>query len=1054
MGQRIIDLDDPEEKGFIDLDEETQAPNPQARQPAAPTAGLPPRPEEMGILEGIPASIGEQFQMGKEAFMQPAPGEEAGLLKRAGVFGTRLLGELGMVTSPGAPLFRLLENIARTGVRPIVAGSPGMRDDTQSQQQASANVSNILNLSERQQRPTTGNPQIDFAADIISGFVPIEVALLTAVRANRFFRLGNRAAGLRQIAEEAGTEAAIQVKNKLRPAATAEQKMFPQAPERLFTREVPETIPTGAPPFKGTTQAQVRQFMQTKEAFPLVPERIFGPGARDFLEEGKEMVSRGTRMADAGSERLARKAVDEADEWLQLAKAQKADPETAAAAQRIRQQSEAPTPGHTPPVIDPSDAVRPEQLQVLRTMAGKLGADDEMLVEMSTQLLGKAVPETQKDFRILVKILRRREKLAPGERLAFNPSDMPSERGAVKRLFRGEFEAGFLDLRSSLSVLKKQGPAGTELAAMIRRTEDGAEIAAGKLIDSYEQIVKGLSGEDKQLIRRFLDLGEEVPPRLTEKALGIRGVLDDTGRAAVDAGVMIRGESGELLPFALRENFFPHNLNIKRVLKQRKMIQAHLVKTGSAGNLDEAAEVLNNYIARQGVRRFGNLEYARKVDLPEGFYNTDLDSAIKTYLYRSSRRLEEIETFGQNDEAAWALISRTGTEGGDVRLATEVFQRFRGISRDTRGAEHVSRLVRAAQVPLLAFAQILNLSQSALTALRTTNRATAHALLRTMVNPKEARRWGVRSGAILDSTLGEIASDLGARGGFVKGFLKWTGFQATERINRIISANAGEIYARALGKKLLKKTKNQNVRKQLAELDIDPERVIRKGYIDEDDLLRAAQKVTNETQFRVRSTDLPLFWQTPFGRVITQYKTFALNQTKLMQRELVGQWVRNPRRAMDQWGKMLTTLPVASTLFVEGRQRIREKVAAEFGVKIDYEQTDSHKTFKKVVRAVSRKAGTRLEPYQEEILASMIEDTFAVGAFGLVADAWQSAQWGIKSALTFLGGPSSGMFASVVVGGFTGELDPVKREAQRRLLPFLSGPKPRISGRGGRRAGR
>ena len=68
----------------------------------------------------------------------------------------------------------------------------------------------------------------------------------------------------------------------------------------------------------------------------------------------------------------------------------------------------------------------------------------------------------------------------------------------------------------------------------------------------------------------------------------------------------------------------------------------------------------------------------------------------------------------------------------------------------------------------------------------------------------------------------------------------------------------------------------------MQELNVDPERVLREmrenGELSERTVNRMAFYGTKKTQFLNRTEDLPYFWQTPFGKIMTQFKSFIYQQ--------------------------------------------------------------------------------------------------------------------------------------------------------------------------------
>ncbi|GAH10218.1 unnamed protein product, partial [marine sediment metagenome] len=114
--------------------------------------------------------------------------------------------------------------------------------------------------------------------------------------------------------------------------------------------------------------------------------------------------------------------------------------------------------------------------------------------------------------------------------------------------------------------------------------------------------------------------------------------------------------------------------------------------------------------------------------------------------------------------------------------------------------------------------------------------------------------------------------------------------------NRAISANAGRSFAMRMTSRFLESTgKDKLSMRALKRLGLNPQRILKNKGMVGADFVTASQHTVNATQFRAGALDLPLWFSSPEGKLIGQFKTFAFNQsrfTKNMLKEEVakGNW--------------------------------------------------------------------------------------------------------------------------------------------------------------------
>lgn len=425
----------------------------------------------------------------------------------------------------------------------------------------------------------------------------------------------------------------------------------------------------------------------------------------------------------------------------------------------------------------------------------------------------------------------------------------------------------------SRNVIASQGAAGKELAGKIHESREIAEVTAGKWISKLPTVSK-LS---KKEFVDFVDAAEGKTTPTSEKVNKAVGewaeVREEVFGKAKEAGVDI----GRL------EDYFPHHFdeNMFSDRKQwRSMIQ-HLVDTGQATDPQDAAQKLRFAQDTVRNRRQGNLEISRIVDLPN--YEKTKEALYK-YLESSGRRIGDVDQFGPKDEKALTLINQIANEGGDADTVKNQFDLSVGAKKYDESAKKISGVLRGAMsTSKLGLGAITNTGQ-------TVNTATVTGALRTMLSApkaafsKEAKDFALQSGITLDGVINDVKEGTGFSGK-VMGKITAPGFSTVEKFNRTLAAWSGKGYAENLAKNA-GKGKGYAI-KQLNKMGLNGEDIAKRGKLTEDETVRAARNIVERTQFKVDPQDLPGWTASPWGKLLTQFKSFAYNQTAFMEREIL-----------------------------------------------------------------------------------------------------------------------------------------------------------------------
>lgn len=237
-----------------------------------------------------------------------------------------------------------------------------------------------------------------------------------------------------------------------------------------------------------------------------------------------------------------------------------------------------------------------------------------------------------------------------------------------------------------------------------------------------------------------------------------------------------------------------------------------MVANGEAKNVDEA---MGKIIADLKYRKksltpmASSLDFERKANLP--WYDPNPSRVMPQYTFDASMRIEMAKKFGANDEKIHEMIGKIkkdfSTHGANAERAAVIFEDFvRTVTGQVDRApelEKASALIRALQVPKLAFAQIPNLGQSLNTLLASDFGATMFGLTKAFTT--EEMNKAIERGVLTNSFIRQIFDYNSGGSQLAEKFLRWTGFTYTEMFNRAVGSTAsdkwGESNLRALAKK-------------------------------------------------------------------------------------------------------------------------------------------------------------------------------------------------------------------------------------------------------------
>lgn len=318
--------------------------------------------------------------------------------------------------------------------------------------------------------------------------------------------------------------------------------------------------------------------------------------------------------------------------------------------------------------------------------------------------------------------------------------------------------------------------------------------------------------------------------------------------------------------------------------------QAALNSMMKGGLNSRAADKLLDTIAGKSSTAY-NYEVARKVDLPG--YRRDL-SVVFEDASNAVNRLNWAKTFGPNDENLDLMfkgIRETGGHSGE-QLARDYIDAVTKRGKYYRSVRPWEQKLGSLQVATkLSTAVLANMTQPLNNVVFSGRLSPLFKGLGSIVKElaetgdiASARDFSLRAGSTWFDTRQEFnqlyGNEIGNMGTKV---LKYTGFNAVEKFNRILSSQTGKHMADEFFDDLKDGIKPDFAKVKLRQLGIDVEGAVKRGFLNPDDYLMAAKRTSDVTQFVGDANSLPIAWRSsPSARVFSQFKSFAYMQSKFI----------------------------------------------------------------------------------------------------------------------------------------------------------------------------
>jgi hypothetical protein len=423
----------------------------------------------------------------------------------------------------------------------------------------------------------------------------------------------------------------------------------------------------------------------------------------------------------------------------------------------------------------------------------------------------------------------------------------------------------------------------------------------------------------------------------------------------------------------------------------------------------------------QAMKRFGGFDMNRiyegsawdkfkHVGLP--IMADPFDAGLR-FAAQAVRRNQLAPIVGKKGELADLYVKAVGMESGTARrdqFAATLYNYLDNKFYD-HGWRKAARFITGANVlSKMTFSVMANVSQPFLTNMVQGTKASIKGLAIAMksANKNELARITAVNHSILADTgrlLGEEGIAILGMEKVARHSLKWTGFNRVERWNRIHAAASGAALIRdtlvkgASGR--LRGRVLQNSRRAFQEVGLDLDGILTdvksmsggdtaRGlgeYLGSDRWLQLEKNalfdLAKQTQFIPTKLTRPRIWNSPLGRIATQFKSFALAQGRLIRDGVFAEFSLGNVAPM---ARFVAINPMAGEVFAD-------------------------------VRALTTGKQRRSDP--DDLVARWVDDMLFLGGWGLATDTIEAAQQG--DILSSVAGPTADSVKKLLVA--TANLD-------------------------------
>lgn len=489
-------------------------------------------------------------------------------------------------------------------------------------------------------------------------------------------------------------------------------------------------------------------------------------------------------------------------------------------------------------------------------------------------------------------------------------------------------------LTESDKVVGSLGPEGVELAARKRAVDETWQLGAGEILGRMDRLLRA----PDQVWNRVRAAREGTAVKLSALEQQVYDAIDPYFKDVLPRARQLGLDVGEL------ENYWPIMLNERAEPRIGRIIEAIMARYGA--DFERAQTIARRLLATRGStgRPFGNLERTREAWAPYDVRLSAKEEFIR-YVQGEQRRLAEVRYYGPKDETINGIIGGLRERAPQDAAFVEAW--FDAVTRKSPREAYLEGVARAVTNVQAATKMVLSVVSNAsqpMNNLLVVNTKTFYRGLRAITSAgtrEEALDFARRTGAVLRLTMRELVEQTaGTAEGSGEIVLRRTGFLTVEGGNRLLTASIGREWAKDLANGLVRaetapswlRTRSRvRIERQLRQVGLDPEIIVRQaqdatfvrehgGALTDVQQRLAALRLVELTQFRTDPGSLPLWWTSPWGRVLTQFKQFSFKQGQLVAQAVFGEARRGNFGPLMVF---LTVFPLVGELVADTRLLLR-----------------------------------------------------------------------------------------------------------------------------------
>lgn len=462
-------------------------------------------------------------------------------------------------------------------------------------------------------------------------------------------------------------------------------------------------------------------------------------------------------------------------------------------------------------------------------------------------------------------------------------------------------EAVAKGLQSGEYSLKKQGPASSLMANLLRHFEQTSQTEAAKVIQPLLQDADYVASDPVRHAEYYQQRSTgklASDARVARFASSVGNVVDSIYSKHAQAGFKVAPRlPGSYFPDKYpREVFEPGSSEYKQAVQ---LIQLRKGKTQA-----QAEKILDSFNPNQFKNPlnapFHHIESSRSLHLPE-LARKDVAVDME-YIVGGIRRFNEKQIFGEDASKTKFILDAIRKESGisGYNFARSLYSTFMGYNSSAyvgKAERELQSFQVASHLGLAVFSHPAKTIESMFVG---GIGPFTKALNDLAKDPEEFKAFGLRSGSALIDTLHEIRRVAGAENEQLGSkVLRATQFMRVVNFQEMLHANVGKHAALAEFESLAANRNNSNALIRLRSLGVDVDSALERGSLSDNDLLTAGWKMSKMVLGGRTVLDLPPVWRDNWaGRLITMFKPFFFNQTKFIKDQILKPALRGDTRAL------------------------------------------------------------------------------------------------------------------------------------------------------------